>query len=135
MFQTCFPYISSIDNDYEQEFAEEWEAFGAVYITKELEPEHPDTLRVVQNLDLLYHDHGKLDEAETMLKKALARFEKMEILEDEAILGTYCVLGVLYKQSFRSAEAVMVFQRATTREAARPRGSSNAKLSIRQWRC
>src|SRR5271168_1276676 len=63
---------------------------------------------------MLYHSRGKLNEAEAMLKRALAGFEKMEILEDKAILDTYYVLGVLYKQSLRLAEAVMVFQHAAT---------------------
>ena len=31
---------------------------------KALEPEHPDTLGVVQNLGALYYGRGKLDEAE-----------------------------------------------------------------------
>jgi Tetratricopeptide repeat len=41
---------------------------------KALEPDHPDTLAVVQNLGKLYHDRGKVNEAEMMfgqLKKAL----------------------------------------------------------------
>ena len=45
---------------------------------KALEPDHPITLGVVQNLGTLYHDHGKINEAEMMferLKKALETHE------------------------------------------------------------
>ena len=35
-----------------------------------LEPGHRDTLIVIQNLGTLYHDRGKLDEAETMWNRA-----------------------------------------------------------------
>jgi hypothetical protein len=41
----------------------------------------------------------------------MAGFEKMEILEDKAILDTYYMLGVLYKQRFRLAEAVVLLDK------------------------
>jgi Tfp pilus assembly protein PilF len=41
-----------------------------------LEPDHSDTVRVVQNLGMLYHGHGQVDEAEKMWKRALAGYEK-----------------------------------------------------------
>ena len=43
---------------------------------KALESDHPEMLRVVQNLGVLYLNRGKLDEAETMLDRALAGYEK-----------------------------------------------------------
>jgi Fe-S oxidoreductase len=40
---------------------------------------------VVQNLGMLFYVCGNLDEAEMIWESALAGFEKMEILEDEAM--------------------------------------------------
>ena len=43
---------------------------------KALEPDHPDTLRVIHNLGVLYRQRGQIDEAEKMLKRSLAGYEK-----------------------------------------------------------
>ena len=43
---------------------------------KALEPDHPDTLMVVQNLGTFYHGRGQFEEAEKMLKQALTGYEK-----------------------------------------------------------
>jgi len=65
------------------EFRDEWFSFGGMYYyhgysregediwkqalagyEKALEPDHPNTLGVIQNLGLLYYGHGQVEEAE-----------------------------------------------------------------------
>lgn len=41
-----------------------------------LEPGHPDTLRVVQNLGLMHHSRGSLDKAEKMWQRSTSRIRK-----------------------------------------------------------
>ena len=63
---------------------------------KALEPDHPDTLRVVQNLGSLYHGRGKVEEAEVMWKRALAGYEKALEPDHPDTLLVVQNLGSLY---------------------------------------
>ena len=125
-------YISSIGGRSENEFTEEWEVFGSIFhrqgqtseaekmlkralagYEKALEPDHPDTLAVVQNLGTLYHGRGKLDEAEKMLSRALTGYETIMDSEDKKLLDTQYILGVLYEDESRFTEAVTAFSRVS----------------------
>jgi len=74
---------------------------------KALEPDHPDTLRVVQNLGLLYHGRGKFEEAEKMLKRAMEGYRNYGRSKEREFSDTAYNLGNIYEETllFDKAEA------------------------------
>ncbi|OXV05875.1 hypothetical protein Egran_06357, partial [Elaphomyces granulatus] len=80
---------------------------------KALEPDHPHTFCVVQNLGILYHGRGQFEEAEKMLKRALAGYEKAILEPDHP--DTLCIvqnLGLLYHGRGEFEEAEKLWTRA-----------------------
>ncbi|CAF9905420.1 MAG: hypothetical protein ALECFALPRED_000606 [Alectoria fallacina] len=75
-------------------------------------PEHTFTLRIVNNLDLLYVDQGKMAEIEKMYQRALKEKEKTWGPEHTSTLGTVNNLGLLYADQGKMAEAEKMYQRA-----------------------
>jgi len=69
-------------------------------------------VRVVQNLGLLYYSCGKLDEAETMLKRTLAGYEKALEPEHLDTLRVVQNLGLLYHSRGKLDEAETMWKRA-----------------------
>jgi tetratricopeptide (TPR) repeat protein len=72
---------------------------------KALEPDHPNTLLVVQNLGTLYHSKGKVEEAEKMWKRALAGYEKALEPDHPDTLRVVRNLGLLYHDKGKVEEA------------------------------
>jgi tetratricopeptide (TPR) repeat protein len=87
-----------------------WKRALAGYETS-LEPDHPSTLAVVQNLGMLYHGQGKVEDAEKMWKRALAGYEKA-FGPDKKVFDIQYKLGILYMQSCRLDEAEAALQGA-----------------------
>ncbi|MCJ1347009.1 hypothetical protein MMC31_005229 [Peltigera leucophlebia] len=92
--------------------AEEMWKRALVGYEKTLEPEHPDTLRVVQNLGLIYPRRGKFDEAEEMWKRALAGYEKALEPEHPDTLRVFQNLGAFYHNSGKLDKAEAMWNRA-----------------------
>lgn len=63
---------------------------------KALEPDHPDTLRAVHNLGLLYYGRGRIKQAEEMWTRALAEYEKALEPDHPETLRVLQDLGMLY---------------------------------------
>jgi tetratricopeptide (TPR) repeat protein len=63
---------------------------------KALGRDHTSTLTTVNNLGSLYHDQGKLDEAEQMYMRVLAGSEKALGRDHILTLNTVNNLGLLY---------------------------------------
>ena len=64
------------------------------------------------SLGLLYHDQGKLAEAEQMYVRALAGYEKALGPDHTSTLDTVSNLGVLYRNQGKLAEAEQMYGRA-----------------------
>src|SRR5437762_1954174 len=79
---------------------------------KALEPDHPDTLRVVQNLGLLYYGRGQVEEAEKMWTRALAGYEKALEPDHPDTLRVVQNLGMLYHGRGQVEEAEKMLTRA-----------------------
>src|SRR5271163_3887883 len=79
---------------------------------KALEPDHPDTLRVVQNLGLLYHGRGQIKQAEEMWTRALAGYEKALEPEHLDTLRVVQNLGSLYYGRGQIKQAEEMWTRA-----------------------
>src|ERR1700722_15418756 len=81
---------------------------------KALEPDHPDTLLVVQNLGLLYHDRGQIKQAEEMWTRALAGYEKALEPDHPDTLLVVQNLGLLYHGRGQIKQAEETWTRALT---------------------
>ncbi|SLM38656.1 nb-arc and tpr domain protein, partial [Lasallia pustulata] len=79
-------------------------------------PEHPLTLRTVDNLGNVYADQGKMAEAEAMYRRALEGYEKAWGPEHTSTLRTVHNLGSLYKDQGKMAEAEAMYRRARALE-------------------
>jgi tetratricopeptide (TPR) repeat protein len=79
-------------------------------------PEHTLTLRMINNLGLLYADQGKLVEAEQMYQRALQGYEKSLGIENITTyipaLNTIWNLGSLYKDEMDLAKARIMYLKA-----------------------
>jgi tetratricopeptide (TPR) repeat protein len=74
-------------------------------------PEHPSTLKTVNNLGILYRNQGKMVEAEKMSLRALEGYEKAWGPEHTWTLDTVNNLGVLYKDQGKMVEAEKMYLR------------------------
>jgi tetratricopeptide (TPR) repeat protein len=92
-------------------------------------PDHTSTLRTIGNLDTLYADQGKLDEAEKMYQRALQGYEKVLGLENvtryRPALNTIWNLGGLFTFKGHLDKAKDMFSRAFTSFQALLGPSSN----------
>ena len=71
-----------------------------------------NTLGAVHNLGKLYHDQGKMVEAETMYRRALKGKEKAWGPEHTSTLNTVNNLGLLYHNQGKMVEAEAMYQQA-----------------------
>jgi tetratricopeptide (TPR) repeat protein len=69
-------------------------------------------LGAIHKLGNLYHDQGKLGEAEKMYQRALQGYEKALGLEHTSTLDTVNNLGILYRNQGKLGEAEKMYQRA-----------------------
>jgi len=74
--------------------------------------DNQNTLNAVNNLDLLYADQGKMEEAEAMYRRALKGREKAWGPEHSSTLDTINNLGSLYRNQGKMKEAEAMYQRA-----------------------
>ncbi len=74
--------------------------------------EHPDTLRDINNLALLYEIQGRYGEAELLLKKALRLREMVLGREHPDTLSSINGLALLYNSQGRYEKAEPLFKRA-----------------------
>ena len=73
--------------------------------------EHPDTLKTLNNLAGVYKAQGRFDEAEALVKRALAAYERVLGREHPSTLATLNNLALLYNQQGRYGEAEPLFKR------------------------
>src|SRR5436190_8382333 len=73
------------------------------------EPDHPQTLGLIQNLGMLYHGRGQFEKAERMWKRALIGYEKMLEPDHPDTLKVVQNLGILYygRGQFKEAERML----------------------------
>jgi tetratricopeptide (TPR) repeat protein len=91
-------------------------------------PDHLDTLRIANNLGILYSDQGKIAEAEQMYLRALRGYEKVwgpDITNHAGAFMTLNNLGNLYLDQGNMAEAEEYYSRAL-RGFEKVRGTDHA---------
>ncbi|CAN9171029.1 unnamed protein product [Alternaria alternata] len=76
------------------------------------EPNHTSTLQMVNNLDHLYADQGRLGKAEEMFERALQGYEKAFGRDHPSTLDTVNNLGALYASQDKLDEAEEMYERA-----------------------
>jgi tetratricopeptide (TPR) repeat protein len=74
--------------------------------------DHPDTLRLSDNLGILYSHQGKLVEAEKMYERALAGSEKALGVDHPYTLVLSTILVLLYSNQGKLVEAEKMYERA-----------------------
>lgn len=79
---------------------------------RELGPDHPETLLVVNNLAVLYDALGRYTEAEPLYQRAISANERRFGPEHPDTLLAFHNLGALYDSMGRYAEAEQLIQRA-----------------------
>jgi tetratricopeptide (TPR) repeat protein len=81
-------------------------------VEKALGPEHPTLLLMVSNLGTLYHEQGKLDEAEQMYLKALKPGTGLEVPNIRPLreIDTMYNLGLLYSKKGELGQAEEMYQ-------------------------
>ncbi|KAK7973201.1 hypothetical protein PG988_007335 [Apiospora saccharicola] len=74
--------------------------------------DHISTLDTVNNLNILYSDQGRMDEAEAIYQRALQGYEKAWGPDYIFTLDTVNNLGLLYSEQGKMDEAETIYQRA-----------------------
>jgi serine/threonine protein kinase/Tfp pilus assembly protein PilF len=77
-----------------------------------LGPDHPDTLRVMNNLATAYKAAGRLDLALPLLERALAKCQEKLSPDHPQALTTMNNLAVVYKEAGQLDKAVPLFEQA-----------------------
>lgn len=94
-----------------QEGADMWQRALAGY-EKALEPDHPDTSRVLFNLGSCYAGQGRFAEAEEALSRALSGYQQFQQGHERDLCDTQYLLGEVFEQCGRLAEADSAFSEA-----------------------
>jgi tetratricopeptide (TPR) repeat protein len=81
-------------------------------LEKVLGPEHPDVVKALNNLALVYRAQGRYEEAEPLFQRALAIAEKALGPEHPNLGGGLSNLATLYRAQGRDEEAEPLLQRA-----------------------
>jgi len=81
---------------------------------KQLGPEHPDTLRTVGNLAIVYRNQGRYGEAETLYKQVLTGQETQLGPKHPDTLRTVGNLAIIYRNQGRYGEAETLYNQVLT---------------------
>jgi len=92
--------------------AEQFAGIAYRYAERTLGAEHPDTLRSVNNLAVIYVAQGRYGEAEPLCRRALALSERVLGAEHPATLVGVNNLAELYRTQGRYGEAEPLYRRA-----------------------
>ncbi|KAL9041630.1 MAG: hypothetical protein Q9214_004041, partial [Letrouitia sp. 1 TL-2023] len=105
LFASCYQSSGRYDD------AEELYKRALTGNEEQLGPDHPDTLRTVQNLANVYSDKGRYDDAEELYKRALAGREEQLGPDHPDTLGTVQNLANVYSNKGRYDDAEELYKR------------------------